>query len=304
MKHTARRRQGEVPNVFIVGAAKAGTSSLFTYLGSHPQVFTPSKIKEPHFFSVIDVPDSDPRAIRDIDKYLALFKGAGKCSVICDASPSYLRDPEAAKRIYEFNRKAKIIIALRNPIYRAFSHYRMSLRLGRTNSTFHEAVLDSLTGDLDYEENKVVNLLAGSYLNQVKRYIDTFGPDRVMVVIFEELVRNTENKMDDVFCFLDLDVRSINIDYSQKRNQSVLPKNRLAEYVGSNDTIKSVARVLFSFELRDKLSKTFLYKKGEAPSLNDETKRLLARHYREDVKGLESLLSINLPWKEFVSNRT
>ncbi|MBK9638978.1 MAG: sulfotransferase [Bacteroidetes bacterium] len=153
------------PNFFIVGAAKAGTTSLYQYLSQHPEVYM-SPIKEPNYFST-EIKFEEVRTevkerirllkinsflkgnmrkpihrafINDIKQYESLFRFVGNQKAIGEASASYLYSPYAAKAIQEYNSEAKIIIILRNPIQRIYSHYLMDRRMGITNLPFEEAL--------------------------------------------------------------------------------------------------------------------------------------------------------------------
>src|SRR6266849_533449 len=131
------------PNFFLVGAAKAGTTSAYAYLSQHPQVFFP-RIKEPHFFTRVR-PSGEQRffveAITDRTAYLRLFRGARGFGVVGDASPSYLWHPHVAHRIRARVPDAKIAIILRDPVERAHSHYLMDYREGVQDLSFYEALV-------------------------------------------------------------------------------------------------------------------------------------------------------------------
>ena len=122
------------PNFFIVGADKAGSSSLYSYLKEIPEIFM-SPIKEPNYFSVKTISQNGLlNTIRDKKKYLALFKNVKDEKIFGEASSSYLADPEAPNLIHQVSPRAKILISLRDPAERIFSHYLMSRRLGKKKS--------------------------------------------------------------------------------------------------------------------------------------------------------------------------
>src|ERR1700752_3456715 len=105
------------PNFFLVGAAKAGTTSIYAYLSQHPAVFFPS-IKEPHFFTDVRPAPEQQFLIEEVTKrsaYLRLYIRAASHPVIGDASPSYLWHPEVAQRICAEVPQAKIAVILRDP---------------------------------------------------------------------------------------------------------------------------------------------------------------------------------------------
>ncbi len=191
-----------LPNFFIVGAGKAGTTSLYHYLKQHPDVFLPA-VKEPHYYSFRGVrphgPWKDVEYIKDKSIYEALFDTWDGHKAIGEVSASYLYYPEAATGIKKDIPGAKIIIILRSPIERAFSNYRHLIRIGlERNRNFGEVIRDDSASAFDY-------LTQGFYHAQVARYLSTFGRDNVMVVLYSELVDSAGNLMQDFCHYLEID---------------------------------------------------------------------------------------------------
>ena len=120
------------PNLFLVGAAKAGTTSLYDALARNPAIFM-SPVKEPHYFSRIE-PSPERRAffphVADEASYLELFDGAADEELLGEASTSYLWEPGTAERIREQSPRARILIMLRDPVERAYSQYWNDVREG------------------------------------------------------------------------------------------------------------------------------------------------------------------------------
>ena len=141
-------RNEKWPNLFIVGAPKAGTSSLYEYLKKIPGIYM-SPIKEPHYFDIQTIPTNHKlNPIRDKKKYLSLFKKVKDEKIVGEASPGYLSDPQAPKLIHQVSPNARIIISLRNPVQRAFSEYLMYVNYGKLTTTFHDQLqMHSYTGN-------------------------------------------------------------------------------------------------------------------------------------------------------------
>jgi hypothetical protein len=118
------------PNFFVVGASRAGTTSLWQFLRQHPDVMMPStrQTKEPSHFA--EPCPTWAQRFRDRDAYLDLFKDAGSRRAIGEASPAYLGAPGTAQRIFNTYPGARIIITLRQPARRAFSLYRFMCMWG------------------------------------------------------------------------------------------------------------------------------------------------------------------------------
>lgn len=171
-------------NIFIVGAAKAGTTALYYLLGKHPRICTPA-VKEPNYFSNqnhdrdITQPGCGPgdkntvwtRTQKDYD---ALFKFQKRHSFRMDASVSYLYSKQAARHIARYCDDSKIIIVLRNPAERAWSHYKHLVRDNREKCSFEVA--------LQKEENRIQKgwefswhyRHMGLYSTQIQRYFDQY----------------------------------------------------------------------------------------------------------------------------------
>ena len=187
------------PNFFIVGAPRAGTTSLYFYLKQVPEVYL-SPVKEPNYFSIRVIPaDHYLLPIRNKSNYLRLFEGVKDEIAIGEASPSYLEDPEAPKLIHQVAPHAKIIILLRDPVERAFSHYLMMVSQGYEKLSFREAIEQILSKKSRGEFRHY--LTPGLYSEQIKRYINIFGNEKVKILIFEEFIRDTQKKYRRSFKF-------------------------------------------------------------------------------------------------------
>lgn len=200
-----------VPDFFIVGAAKSGTTSLYEALCGHDSIYNVS-LKEPHFFSRPSktLPHSGPfdhelgsSRYRNLDlkKYTELYLGKGD-KLAADASADYLYFSQAAFEIFNSVGDVPIIIILRNPIDRAISAYRNMCQMGYETLPFAEALAaeaERITANFDFMWHyKSVGL----YAPQVHTYLETFS--RVKILLYEELVSDQKAKLAEVVSFLDL----------------------------------------------------------------------------------------------------
>jgi hypothetical protein len=286
-----------VPNLFIVGAVKAGTTSLHAYLAGHPDVFM-SALKEPHFFASFELSpefDNFMPVIRDADAYQALFSGSENFKIVGEASPSYLCDDDAAMRIKAAVPDARIIISLRNPVQRAYSHYLMEFRQGRESRPFAEA----LEADAKREKKgwgvSFQYLEQGLYTEQVKRYIDTFGSARVKVVLFEELTQNTAEVMRDVAVFLNIDPTKFpEAVFAKAHNPFEASRGKLSRFLLRSKPIRTWSRRLVPQFARTAVRNAFLFTRGTKPNMGDATRIWLSNYFEADLERLEGLLDRDL----------
>lgn len=172
------------PNLFIIGAMKAGTSSLHEYLHQHPEIFM-ARFKEPQYFAPHLTRwgqawgQGNPYPEPDMDWYLKLFAEAGAVTYAGESSVSYAARPwveGCERRIHAFNPEARIIYLLRDPVERALSHYWHFVADGRED-------LDPLTA----VQRKPDYIARSDYAMQIEPYLETFGRSQVYVLTIEEL---------------------------------------------------------------------------------------------------------------------
>lgn len=296
-----------LPNLFVVGAMRAGTTTLCDALAAHPEAYM-SPVKEPHYFARADGPawmdgisgeelarylrgPMPPRhnaLVADWDDYLALFEGAGCASVVGEASPSYLYSERAPAEIISRCPGAVGVLCLRRPLARALSHHRMEVAVGTTAQGFPEAL-----GDVDPAHPYVDG---GLYADRVERYLRTFGRERVRVYLFEQLVADSGEVLDDLARALGIDpsgfgaARSANIGRSPR-----MPRlNAFFRRTGAKDAIR---RVLPSAVLR--AGKRLYYSTGGTEELPAPLVGTLEEIFRPDIRRLETLLDRDLShWLE------
>ena len=203
---------GRLPDFLIVGAQKCGTSSLYHLLGGHPHV-EPSKRKEIHYFDV--------NFAKGSDWYRAFFaapdRREGRRVLTGESSPYYLFHPHAPKRAAALVPEAKLFVLLRNPVDRAYSHYRAALRHGRDALGFEEALRaegERLRGETEkmladeghvsLAHQRFSYLAKGVYVDQLLRWSQFFGRDRMLVLKSEDFFERPWEALGRALDFLGL----------------------------------------------------------------------------------------------------
>ena len=281
------------PNFFIVGAPKAGTTSLYFYLKQVPEVYL-SPVKEPNYFSVKIIPDDHYLLpIRNKKNYLKLFEKVKDEKAIGEASPSYLEDPETPYLISQDVSDARIIAILRDPVERAFSHYLMMVSQGFEKLSFRKALDDLLTNKTRHEFRHY--LTPGQYSEQIKRYINIFGNEKVKILIFEEFIRDTQKSIEEVLNFLGINKKPSSL-VGNTYNPFSVSRGWYADLIMTNTMIRKIGLSLIpNPDLRQKI-KGKLLKKAKKPEMFSEEREFLQKYYMDDAKKLQNSLNRKLPW--------
>lgn len=293
-------------NAFIVGAAKSGTTSLYYLLEQHPEVCTPA-VKEPNYFS--NISDSgDPAApgagpgddstvwTGSLQQYHDLYRPTKQHTLKLDASVSYLYSNTAAKQIAAYDPESRIIMVLRNPIERAFSHYKHLLRDGRETASFEEA--------LELEQSRIAkgwefswHLTAmGMYSQQIQRYLDHFDARQLHIITLEDLKKDPSAVITDITTFLGLSPFEYDLK-QQERNASGVARSwilsRMVNWIlGYKATINKIIPPKVSHKALQ-LFRSFNIKKSDL-KISDDLRRKLQATFKEDIQKTERLMGRSL----------
>jgi hypothetical protein len=274
---------------FIVGAPKAGTTSLYHYLEEHPEIEMSSQ-KEPDYFSDIPLQEQGmyygKNRINTLDKYESLF--AQKEGVIYgEGSVSYLFYENVAEDIKKYNPNAKIIIMLRNPIDRAFSHYLMDYRLGLVSDSFEDIINKKSkykNAHLFYQQYIEVS----EYAKQIQRYCNVFSTDNLLLIDYEDFKGDVAGTVDLVYDFLKVSTEFA-ADVNTKHNTFTMPKNKGIRFIYSFVFLRKILTFIFPKSLVKNI-KGLLFKADKKPELLEETRNQLKQFFSDDVRELGGVL--------------
>ncbi|MDE5076022.1 MAG: sulfotransferase [Trichodesmium sp. St5_bin2_1] len=297
-----------MPNFLIIGATKAGTTSLYNYLKQHPQIYM-SPVKEPRFFAFegentphflgYDGKQQRWTVITEIEDYQALFRGVSDEIAIGEASTLYLYSPKAPERIRYHIPDVKVIAILRDPVERAYSHFLHFVR------SSHEPFSDFLQAFQD-EENRIQKNLGmlwhyknmGFYSVQISRYFKVFDRANIKVYLYEDWNNDPLRFLEEIFSFLGVDSTFVP-DMSLRSNPSVIPKNpALQKFLLYPNFLRSFLKFFLPKKLRQGISLT-LYKENikngfKPPLLSDNVREELIEVYRDDIWKLQDLINRDL----------
>lgn len=285
-----------LPNFIVIGAAKAGTTSLHWYLAEHPAVFMTS-VKDPAYFAYgVDAdgrllwgnPDLHTFPIRSLSEYERLFADADDAVAIGEASTTYLECPQSAGRIRELLPGARILCTLRHPVERAYSDYLMYLRArGQRFDPARELTATSVWARPDSHWMEI-----GRYHEQLSRYFDAFPRDQICVLLFDDLNRNPQKFVRDAYQFLDVDPTFLP-DFDTPHAAGGIPASLMLESLftrGTRSALKPWVPQRAANWLRRLRGRTM----RQAPRLPADLKQELTGHFRDDITKTSELIGRTL----------
>ncbi|MFN0188186.1 MAG: sulfotransferase family protein [Bacteroidia bacterium] len=288
------------PSFFIVGAPKAGTTALHYFLDKHPEVCM-SADKEPNYFSQQEISEQllyyKKTNSTTESTYLSLFHPTLATKIAGEGSVSYLFYPKVAARIKSFSSDAKIIISLRHPVQRAFSHYQMDYSLGYVNETFENIFRNGQTHPKTGKYFQQYFLL-GHYGTQVERYLKTFGEDNVLILLHEDIIQDPKNVIQKLCQFLRINDTALPSDI-EKQNVTMAGKNKTIQWLYKQKFFRKTIGVLFNEQSKAKI-KSLLFSKQNLPQLDQKLAIELLHYYQEEMLLLERISTLNI--KKWIHN--
>ena len=296
-----------MPNFLILGAAKSGTTALYSYLRQHPDVYMPS-VKEPRFFAfegeelAFNGPQGhgarfNQETITDLETYEALFNDVKHEKAIGEASPAYLSSAEkAASRIHHYIPNAKLIAILRQPAERAYSAFLHTVRSGRETNLNFEVVLGLEEKRLQDNWGAIwQHKHLGFYYDQLRPYYRLFPKEQLKIYLYEDLQNDATGLIQDIFSFLDVD-HTFTPDVTNRVNVSGIPRSRwLRQFlISSNNPLKNSVKQLFPEKFRRRTIKKLKDANLMRPEISQEIKYRLTLNYKNDILKLQDLIERDL----------
>ena len=282
-------------NFIGIGAPRSGTTWVYECLKEHPQVCFSSK-KELYFF------DRKDNYERGLDFYYSFFDHCSEGLIKGEFTATYLSSNEAPSRIKSNFPDVKIIVCLRNPIERAYSHYLYDRASKRVEVDFEEALK---------KNEKYIKM--GLYFNQISHYLKYFKKDQIKIIFYEDIKERPSELIKEVCDFLNIDKTYQSLSSGKVINPSTSNVYKI-NFLNLNNikkiTNKLKSNLLGRFLINSlkifKLNKltNYLIKKNRKGYLDrrpidknpiqEETRKMLQRRFKEDISNLEKLTNKNL----------
>ncbi len=274
-----KNNNNNLPDFIGVGAMRCGTTWITDMLRSHPDIFIPAHFKELHFF--------DRYFDKGSDWYAANFSAKKPNQIAGEFTPSYLRDKQALSLIFQTCPSAKLIISIRNPVKRAFSHYNFLKNGGNISNSFYDALFDKRYEILE----------AGLFGNQLQNCLKYFSRANIHVIIFDDIIDSPETVTSKLYEFLGVEEDHIPNKLTKKSNaghkvKSVFIATRFRK-------LKQLMRPFI--KSREGLIKLGFFKYARAlnrmnsdrvvkDQMDAKAAEYLEQYYKEDLRLLNDLL--------------
>ncbi len=301
-------------NLFMIGAMRSGSTSLYYYLSQHPEIFM-SPVKEPEYFSrnilknslqeCKDLADDERENIiknlsnkkdRSLAEYEQLFVPGQNIKIVGEAS-QYLFYPTVAEVIHQYNPDAKILVIVRNPVDRLYSDYYYNARTGLLEALeFNDYVKQLLIEEEKYSKNKLLpssHLAFGYYFKQLKLWYEYFDKKNIKVVLYEDL-NELDKLTNELFNWLEVDPDFV-IKQTRTQQSGSYRLSLFRNLLDEDNIVKHAIKKLISEHSRRKLREIaykILLKKKQG--IEDKTRQTLINIYQDDVQNFEQLINRDL----------
>jgi hypothetical protein len=289
-----------LPTFLIIGAAKAGTTTIFDLLKQHPQVFLPFA-KEPMFFS------HDDNYCKGLGWYAnTFFKGSGSYPASGEATPHYLYWSEKTairiKNSYMDN-QVKFIVVLRDPVARAFSWYGNMLKDGTETLSFEEALsfedqrLESNKPELQRTGSMQFGYFQGGcYATLLRPFLELFQKDKFHFILQEDIIENHEKMTRDLLNFIGIEPNFLLKPV--RSNSAAMPySSELHSWLRNRSIMKDYLKKIIPFKLRYKLKIQLMnanLRPTKAPKMDRNTDKSLRKRYEHEILTLQAIINRDL----------
>lgn len=304
-------------HVIVIGAHKAGTTTLHALLDSHPEIAM-SLVKETnhyctdlwpllHHLSSFSKKDIDrlharnERAhigiIKEQEAYASAFPLRAESKYCGEASPFYLRSLDAAKNIAHRHPDARIIVLLRDPIDRLLSHYAMEVRDARVPEPIELAIQEEQQA-LNLGQRPFHGLLdSGLYGQGLSRFLEHFSEDQILILDFAAL-SDPQRLSSKISAFLEIDPKGFR-NSVKNHNEALSARSPIVNRLIAQLGIKGLIRMVVPKNVIEAIKPLYYQAKTEGNHMDERLHQALIDFFRDDVKRLQNIVGDKkLTWME------
>lgn len=286
-----------LPTFIVIGAPRAGTTTLYEHLKEHPEVGM-SALKETNYFAYEPGKTDPPEVpgwfpVRTLEAYADQFAHAAGCKAVGEASPIYLSTPGTAARIRALLPRVRLVAVLRNPVERAYSGYITWLHL--TNRRLDPR--SDLTLDADWIQPDSPWVRSGFYADHLREYRKHFPPEQIKIYLFRDLTASPETVLRDLHAYLGIASRPL--EELARHNRGGQPRISLVNAVLRNRGLRRRLGPWTPAWLQRAGRRIVAANREPVPALPRAVEQSLRETYRGSIHDLETMLDRDLKaWLE------
>lgn len=286
-----------LPDIYIIGAQKCGTTTLYHWLSQHPQIYANEYAKDYPFFS------NDQTFREGRSQFTSFAKDAPRNNLVLGGEANAMYAPLSIQRMQTIIPKAYLIAILREPLIRAYSAYTYAVERLMENRVFEQAINEELQG-FTYEPSDALQrdyLGHGHYAQQLREVFHFFPKERVKIVFFENLKTNPTTELKAIFEFLGIKkdfIPNLTIRNETKGSHRSKWLTKLTYAKPASAKLRTLGKLLVPFSVRTSIrQKLAEFNRIEAPKpeFPDSTRKLLNQYYQKEIHELELLLESEIP---------
>ena len=287
-----------LPNFIVIGAQKSGSTSLRYYLQEHPDICLYPK--ESHFF------DDETKHVFGVEYYERLFDDCCGDKAIGEVTPCYIYAQMAPGRMYETLPGAKLILIMRNPIDRAYSHYWKNIQNGREVLTFEDAIgkENERIGIDNWHMMNYSYMNRGIYYRQIERFLEHYSIQNMLFLLFEEFIQDVNGTLQEIYGFLGIDSQFSSTRIKEVKNKAKMSKSKLLFRLAKGDyeSPKIIKKIMYASRVQYLLrlvNNKINVKEIEYPQMDLDIRQWLLDFYHRPNLRLGKLLNLDLSiWGE------
>ncbi|CAN5745530.1 hypothetical protein BH10BAC2_BH10BAC2_43920 [soil metagenome] len=298
-----------LPNTFIIGIQKAGTTTLDDWLAQHPQIYCYESLKDVLLFARFN---SMSEIMQRMEKEPLPYKDQ---PIVLQSAVNYIFYPQYLQKLWEMSPEAKLIVILRNPVDRAISSYGYFTKMLREKRAMKDALLYEPTNSTEFsrDNSDFTYIEHGLYARQIKQCLQYFSKDQLLILDYDDLAGNPNLMLQQIFSFLGIDtgfqpdLTPKNVTGSVKNQvlqDGLINRGKFRKWI-----VDKVIDPVFPVGKRKMLKKKLFEmntgkKKTAAPVVADKetitaVKKQLQPYFLEDTKELDTLLGTGFYTKWF-----
>lgn len=289
---------------FIIGAQKAGTTSLYDYLAQHEHVYLPFN---KDFFAF----NEDPHYGITEAALPSYYRDYAGQELVGGSNVQVLPFADAIANLHHYRPDIKVVVMLRNPVDRAYSAFWMMRRTGLEPCKSFEAAIDledERSSSSDFRTRAELRYLEhGFYDEQLIKLFNVFDPKQVFVALFDDLAADPQKTTETLLAWLGASSGTEGIDFDFRSNESSLPRSaRLEALIRSQSGWKRAYHRTIPLGLRNAVNKhviarveDLILQPFQYPTLAEDTRQRLLSLYRPHMERLSTLIGRDLsPWQQ------